>query len=351
MRQVNRAAVWRIATTYTGTIIGAGFATGQELLQFFAAYGSIGLLGIVISVVLLTWLGIYLLHLGHRLHATGYHQLQYQVCGPRLGRVLEFCTLVFLFGGLTIMLAGFGLVYQEYLHLSIDTGLVIGTLSIGMIVFCGFRGISTANIIIIPVLIICVIILCINSLQYHHISTDILRIPALSDTLLPNWIVSCLVYVAYNLMLGATVLGPLGSNTQTHHTRVCGGLLGGLMLLGMSLPMVTVILLHLEQAKICELPILLVANVQEGWSGNIYAFTLIGAMLTTAVASLYGCVEQIKTRWLVNRGKTIVILLLSAYAISKLGFTWLVATIYPFFGYVALLFVGKLIWNVLGGIE
>ncbi len=351
MRQVNRTAVLRIATTYTGTVIGAGFATGQELLQFFAAYGSKGLLGAVIAGVLFAWLGIYLLHLGHRLHATGYHQLQYHVCGPRLGKMLELFTLVFLFGGLTVMLAGFGSVYQEYLRLSIDTGLLIGVLSIGIIVFCGFRGVSTANIVIIPVLIIGVIIMCVHSLQYHHLSLAILRIPALSETLLPNWLVSTLVYASYNLTLGATVLGPLGTNTQTRHTRVCGGLLGGLILLVISLLMVTVILLHLEQVKSCELPILFVATIQQDGYVHLYAFTLIGAMLTTAVASLYGCVEQIRSRWQINRAKTIIGLLLLAYIISKLGFTWLVATIYPFFGYVALLFIGKLIWNALGGIE
>jgi uncharacterized membrane protein YkvI len=31
----------KVAATYIGTVVGAGFATGQELLQFFSKFGSI----------------------------------------------------------------------------------------------------------------------------------------------------------------------------------------------------------------------------------------------------------------------------------------------------------------------
>ena len=36
-----------IACTYTGTVIGVSFASRQEILQFFATYGGIGLAGII----------------------------------------------------------------------------------------------------------------------------------------------------------------------------------------------------------------------------------------------------------------------------------------------------------------
>ena len=39
----------RVAMTYAGTIIGAGFVSGQELLQFFVAYGTTGLAGIMVA--------------------------------------------------------------------------------------------------------------------------------------------------------------------------------------------------------------------------------------------------------------------------------------------------------------
>ena len=37
--------VSRIAGAFVGVIVGAGFASGQEILQFFAGFGAIGVAG------------------------------------------------------------------------------------------------------------------------------------------------------------------------------------------------------------------------------------------------------------------------------------------------------------------
>ena len=42
---------FRIAMAYIGTVVGAGFATGQEILQFFTHYGILSFWAILISVV------------------------------------------------------------------------------------------------------------------------------------------------------------------------------------------------------------------------------------------------------------------------------------------------------------
>ena len=42
-----------ITMTIIGSIIGAGFASGQEINSFFYKYGIIGILGIIISIILI----------------------------------------------------------------------------------------------------------------------------------------------------------------------------------------------------------------------------------------------------------------------------------------------------------
>ncbi|WP_281182404.1 hypothetical protein [Lacicoccus qingdaonensis] len=44
---MNREA-WKIAFAYTGVVVGAGFSTGQEILQFFTNHGLYSYLGILI---------------------------------------------------------------------------------------------------------------------------------------------------------------------------------------------------------------------------------------------------------------------------------------------------------------
>src|SRR5258707_9215767 len=41
--------VSRIAGAFVGVIVGAGFASGQEILQFFAGFGAIGLAGCLVA--------------------------------------------------------------------------------------------------------------------------------------------------------------------------------------------------------------------------------------------------------------------------------------------------------------
>lgn len=45
-------SVLLVAATYIGTVIGAGFATGKEIVTFFSRFGAIGTLGVMISCYL-----------------------------------------------------------------------------------------------------------------------------------------------------------------------------------------------------------------------------------------------------------------------------------------------------------
>lgn len=57
MTQGKNRASWRIGFAYAGIIVGAGFSTGQEVLQFFASHGLISILGIIIAALILMFAG------------------------------------------------------------------------------------------------------------------------------------------------------------------------------------------------------------------------------------------------------------------------------------------------------
>ena len=43
----------RLALTFAGCFLGAGYVSGQELWQYFGAFGARGLLGLVLAIVML----------------------------------------------------------------------------------------------------------------------------------------------------------------------------------------------------------------------------------------------------------------------------------------------------------
>ena len=47
MRKISALTV---ATVFTGSFLGAGFLSGQELLQFFGVFGGYGLVGMILAI-------------------------------------------------------------------------------------------------------------------------------------------------------------------------------------------------------------------------------------------------------------------------------------------------------------
>src|SRR5690554_914089 len=72
----------KIAMAYIGTVIGAGFATGQEILQFFTRYGYNSIYAIVLATLLFIIVGKKILLLGRRLQAPSFGVLIDHVFGP-----------------------------------------------------------------------------------------------------------------------------------------------------------------------------------------------------------------------------------------------------------------------------
>jgi len=56
----------RLGLTFAGCFLGAGYVSGQELWQYFGAFGTHGLLGLVLAIALLGGTGVLLLRLSAR---------------------------------------------------------------------------------------------------------------------------------------------------------------------------------------------------------------------------------------------------------------------------------------------
>ena len=82
------AQIVRVAFTYIGTVVGAGFASGQEILQFFTRYGWLASLTIALSTMLFIWIGIKLMLMAHDLKAESYEDLN-QVLFGRKNRKMD----------------------------------------------------------------------------------------------------------------------------------------------------------------------------------------------------------------------------------------------------------------------
>lgn len=298
----------------------------------------------MLSGFLFAWLGSTMLNLGYRLNATGYHQVLYHTCGTKLGGILDVVTSIFLFGGLTIMLAGAGTVGRDFLGLSYNAALIAMALIVAVTVLTGMKGISIVNSIVTPLLVISTIAIGINSILHHGLTPGILSFTSQAQ-LAPtgNWLMSALLYTSYNLILGATVLAPLGSQIKSPRVRLWGGLLGGFLLALLGLFIALIIILHSPEVFQYEVPMLYVSNLQHEFTHAGYAAMLVKAMYSTAMASLYGCTVKVQAALGLKFSASMLLIILGAILCSQAGFANLIGTVYPVFGYFALIFTVRLV--------
>ncbi len=133
--------VCRIAGAFVGVIVGAGFASGQEILQFFASFGLVGLIGCVVSGALFALLSMAFSTMGQRLAAESHKEVVHAMLGRHLGLVFDVLITFFLFAITVVMLAGAGSLLNQWLGVPEVWGSVLATVFTILIVCLDIRSV------------------------------------------------------------------------------------------------------------------------------------------------------------------------------------------------------------------
>ena len=162
-------------------------------------------------------------------------------------------------------------------------------------------------------------------------------------TTLPNWFISAINYVSFNIAVGASMTLVIGGAEKNEKTAAWGGLIGGLGLGVLILLSHLAIFSKVEDVATYELPMLEIVNDISPAFGIFMAFILYGMIFNTAVSMFYAFGARFM-RIGTKRFKVFVfITLIVGFAASFVGFKDLVALFYPLIGYLGLFLVAALI--------
>ncbi len=336
----------KVAAVYIGTVVGAGFASGQEVLQFFSFFGMAGNLGLVLAAVMFAFLGLVILELGHKLGADSHREVIRHAGGRWLGMAIDGVITFFLFGAMTAMIAGAGAIFREQFGLPFLLGSLVMTAATMFTVLLGISGVINAISYVVPLLLVSVLGIAVAVLTTTPINTDfIAQWAQTSRAPVPFWPLSAVVYVSYNLVLGVSVLAPLGRHVGSLQTLQKGALLGGIGLGVSALAINLTLLAKVPAAAGYEIPMVFVAAQFSPLIQLFYSIVLMAEIYTTSVSSLYGFAERITDqgkplfRWLVVGTST------AAFTAGQLGFSTLVRVLYPAVGYAGLLMIAGLTYG------
>ncbi|WP_047152284.1 YkvI family membrane protein [Aneurinibacillus tyrosinisolvens] len=324
----------KIAGAFIGLIIGAGFASGQEILQFFTSFGVIGIIGGLLATILFAFLGMQIAYLGSSMSVTSHKDVVYKICGRYLGVLVDIVTTFFLFGVASVMLAGSGAVFEQQFGIPSFLGsiimllLTLGTVLLNLDRIIVLMGLATPFMFGI-VILIAVFALFKNGIDFTHITS----IPAKQAA--PNWWMGGLLYVSYNIAAGASMLMAMSGSVHNQKDAARGGMLGGLGLGILILIIHFTMLTSFNHLSESEMPILTIASSISPWFSVLMAVILLVMIYNTSVGMLYAFSARIINP---DKGRAFkigtVLFGLLAYAVSFLGFSSLVGTVYPVMGYL-----------------
>lgn len=163
-KRVSPGRVIIIAGAIVGLLIGSGFATGQEIMQYFVSYGKWGVVGSILSLFLFASVGASFLSVGKAEKFDKGTEIFAYYCGPKLGTFYDIFSNVFVYLSYIIMIAGAGATGQEQYGWPIWLGSILMMVLVLSSVLMGLK--SFVNIIgaIMPVVIVLAVSLAVVTL-------------------------------------------------------------------------------------------------------------------------------------------------------------------------------------------
>ncbi|MBR3588512.1 MAG: hypothetical protein IKL16_03010 [Clostridia bacterium] len=345
MKKINSLS---LCFTFAGCFLGAGYVSGQELLQFFSSFGKMGYIGLLLAVILQVIFGILLINLAMK---TGIFEMDKIIIPwekPFLRNVFGVLEEILLFGIFVIMSAGTGALFEQIFSLPFWVGSLVICVITALLAIKGVGAMVKVFSYFVPVLVA----VTLGISFYSIIKNGFPEIPSVKtgeNPLLSNWIVSSLTFVSYNIFGSIGILTLVGKSVKKKSTVFTGVSSGGVMLLVIALGILFSISVSGGNVE-KELPMLFVAKKINVVLGFVYAFLLFGGMLGTSVSSVVALEKFMETKSEKIRKKpalTVIVLCAMCFLLSLVGFSDLVGFIYPVFGYLGFIALVLIIVNYL----
>ncbi len=316
------------------TIIGAGFASGQEIIRFFSMYYAGGFFGIILAGMLFSVIGYIVLSKVFSERISSYDEFLFPMTGYFLGRLMEFIVMLFMSCIMCVMIAGLGNVLVELTGLAYRYCVAISAAATLLAIMSNIKGIVAISSFVSPVLIAGIIFVGFYILASKD--TSVFSISSKMRLLTDNWVFSAILYVSYNTIISTVLMSRMLPYLKSGKVSKWGGVLGGGMLCVTALIINWALYSFYPHSIISEIPVLGIIQNNSKLLAHIYSIILILAMYTSAVTSGYCLTERISSKMKINYKLVGAVLCAVVMPMSTLGFSSLIATLYPVFGYLGL---------------
>ncbi len=332
--------VLKVVFVIIGTLIGAGFASGQEVYLFFFSYGMKGLIGILISSIIIGVVIYSTFNILNKYKINTYKDFLNILIpkNTKLKIIANFIINIFILITFFIMIAGFGAYFEQ----EIGINRLVGSLILAIITFIVFmtsiKGVVKVNELLVPILIGFIFIIGIISIKDIHILN-------LEDYVIrtnyTNFALSAVLYSSYNSILLIPVLITLNNYVKNKKQIFYISFISAIVTILLSVIIFLLLVrVDVDISKL-EMPVVYVVSNMFKILRYIYGVIILGSIFTTAISLGVSFLQNTAKN---KKGYTqiSIIMCITSVIISKFGFSNLVSLLYPIFGYLGLIQILRL---------
>jgi uncharacterized membrane protein YkvI len=329
----------KIMFVIVGTLIGAGFASGQEIYVFFFSYGAKGIIGIILSSCIIGITIYKTLEIVRKKECKNYKELlEVIIKNEKIRDMANAIINVFILATFYIMIAGFG----AYVEQEFNINSIICSSALAVLCYIVFRtnikGFVNINQVLIPILIL--IIFFIGYLNFKNI--DFKNINNYLIEINKNWIISAVLYASYNSIL---LIPVLISTKDFINKKQDIKYIAEIVTVIVALLSIVIYLFLINvdvDIRNLEMPAVYAINKISINMKFVYGLTIMVSIFTTAISMGISLLKNTS-----KSGKTYniyaILICLSSVFFAKLGFSNLVNWFYPILGFFGLVQIAKIL--------
>lgn len=344
-KAVNFKRVFILAGAICAYWIGAGFSTGQEVLQFFGVHGYNGLLGAGVCFVLNSIFSVILWNAGKRENFSNPYDVFPYYCGKYLGQLYIWFCVILCYGIFVVMMAGGGATVNQYYGVPVYLGTgVLGILAL-LTIMLGIKKLINFIGFIGPVKILFLFIIGVAALAAALSNWDLVAsgdgaIASLGfKAVSGSWFWSGCLFAFLTVMMSTTFQISCGQQASNRREARIAAIIGSFAL---CLAVVFVVFAEMTYHEIIagrQVPTLAIANYLSPVFAALFSMIIVVCIYSAVSSTLLMVVRK----FAVDKTKkfNIIALILTAIGVffsSVIPFDKLVNFMLPLTGYAAILF-------------
>ena len=316
-----------------GTTIGAGLASGQEIVLFFAQYGFVSILFVILFAIIFAISIKILLNYGNLMQKNANFNKKY-----KNEYIFESASGIIFLIFSSIMLAGAeSLLNQIAIFSRFHLWSILILLLCFFAVLKGLKWLININFYLIPLIVLSTLLVCCFSFNYSPHSPAVFSFDISNFAFLS---VSTILYSCCNIMVSSKILIKIGTKIEEKSIKKVS-FFTSLLLSTIIIFIIVALLINDNSLIFAELPMVYLAFIISDLSGYLYSFIILICIITTLLSTFFSLKESIKTKIKSNIISTIIaffaILLLSLF-----GFENIVRYSYPVIGALGLILIFNL---------